>query len=120
MGRSLLFVLVSLLVAPLQSHACDGEKKGGMELQVRQVGPPVKIKEKVRGTEFIVFRGDMIMQKEEARMAEKEHQKHRPAVAISGSTAKSNKTKKMALKRAVTTKQRLPASTATGIKIVAQ
>ena len=117
MGRTLLFVLVSLLVAPLQSHACEGSKQGGMELQVRQVGPPVKIKEKVRGTEFIVFRGDMIMQKEEARMAEKEHQKHRPAVAISGSTTKSKKT---ALKRAATTKQRLPAGTATGIKIVAQ
>jgi hypothetical protein len=70
MGRILLAALI-LLVMPNVSKACDSQ----MNVSVRQVGPPVRVVEKRRPAEFIVFRGDMRMQKDQIAMASKEQQR---------------------------------------------
>jgi septal ring-binding cell division protein DamX len=69
MGRLLLAAL-AVLVVPQLSKACDDK----MGVSVRQVGPPIRVVEKKRKSEFILFRGDMRMQNEEIAMAKKEQQ----------------------------------------------
>jgi hypothetical protein len=69
MGRILLAAL-AVLVMPKVSQACDNQ----MNVSVRQVGPPIRVVQKKRAAEFIVFRGDMRMQNEEIAMANKAQQ----------------------------------------------
>ncbi len=77
MGRILLAAL-AMLVMPNDSQACDNQ----MNVSVRQVGPPIKVVEKKRAAEFILFRGDMRMQQEVASLAQREQQQeHTPLMA---------------------------------------
>jgi hypothetical protein len=83
MGR-LLLATITLLLIPYVANA--GDQTGGddnqMSTSVRQVGPEIKVVEKKRKPDFILFRGDQHMQKEELRVAREEQQRERTAEAI--------------------------------------
>lgn len=64
-----LFIGAILVFASLAAPrwALAGEKTGGMQMQVRRTGPPVKIVRPARRPDIVYLRGEELMQKEEEK-----------------------------------------------------